>query len=75
MSSERKAQPAPPHRRTSFGTMPGSRNRGFGSSDPERQRQAPDPADAASRSDGPQDAQADARGAGRARADDAGGSG
>jgi hypothetical protein len=45
MSSERKPPPAPPpHRRASFAVQPGSRNRGFGSSDPERQRETPAPA-------------------------------
>jgi hypothetical protein len=49
MSSERKSEPAaaPPHRRASFGATPGSRNRGFGSSDPERQREMPAPGERA----------------------------
>jgi hypothetical protein len=45
MPGERKSDAAPhqppPQRRTSFGAVPGSRNRGFASVDPERQRQAP----------------------------------
>jgi hypothetical protein len=75
MGAERKPEPAPPQRRASFGTTPGSRNRGFDSSDPERQRETADPTDGAARNDDSQDAHG-ARGARRpARTDGQDGSG